>query len=328
MRERRGALPWRRCREIGAAGGDKRVVAGRERRGTPGRKRGRRRHRCAARGGARRPDPGLVRRCLAEAPRHRFRDETGAAAIDAGWRRPPRRSPGRRYVWMAAAGGPAARRDGPAAPGHVQLVNELIGEASCSTSTCSRPSFAKARQSATSASLSKVPSASPVAISITFHVGSGKLRLSVSQPLRVERGRAWLSLPAGRTGQGGVNLQPGAGRPGAQRPAVGLRRAMARAAGRGRASPGCRPEPPARPSPGHGPGVDLTRRLAPGVLTRGGATCPHNPGRPPCRCLFVPSLSRPGERLGPALFQQQNGSPNCELAQPDRRRRDGKWLRS
>ena len=34
--------------------------------------------------------------------------------------------------------------------------------------------------------------------------GSGKLRLSVSQPLRVERGRAWLSLPAGRTGQGGV----------------------------------------------------------------------------------------------------------------------------
>ena len=34
--------------------------------------------------------------------------------------------------------------------------------------------------------------------------GSGKLRLSVSQPLRVERGRAWLSLPAGRTGQGAV----------------------------------------------------------------------------------------------------------------------------
>ena len=34
--------------------------------------------------------------------------------------------------------------------------------------------------------------------------GSGKLRLSVSQPLRVESGRASLSLPAGRTGQGAV----------------------------------------------------------------------------------------------------------------------------
>ena len=34
--------------------------------------------------------------------------------------------------------------------------------------------------------------------------GSGKLRLSVSQPLRVERGRAWLSLPARRTRQGAV----------------------------------------------------------------------------------------------------------------------------
>ena len=34
--------------------------------------------------------------------------------------------------------------------------------------------------------------------------GSDKLRLSVSQPLRVESGRAWLSLPAGRTGQGAV----------------------------------------------------------------------------------------------------------------------------
>ena len=34
--------------------------------------------------------------------------------------------------------------------------------------------------------------------------GSGMLRLSVSQPLRVERGRASLSLPAGRTRQGAV----------------------------------------------------------------------------------------------------------------------------
>ncbi len=34
--------------------------------------------------------------------------------------------------------------------------------------------------------------------------GSGMLRLSVSQPLRVERGRAWLSLPAGRTKEGAV----------------------------------------------------------------------------------------------------------------------------
>ena len=34
--------------------------------------------------------------------------------------------------------------------------------------------------------------------------GSGKLRLSVSQPLRVERGQAWLSLPVGRTPQGAV----------------------------------------------------------------------------------------------------------------------------
>ena len=51
--------------------------------------------------------------------------------------------------------------------------------------------------------------------------GPGKLRLSVSQPLRVERGRAWLSLPAGRTGAGRGVSQPGAGRPGAQRPAVG-----------------------------------------------------------------------------------------------------------
>ena len=34
--------------------------------------------------------------------------------------------------------------------------------------------------------------------------GSGELGLSVSQPLRVERGRAWLRLPVGRTPQGAV----------------------------------------------------------------------------------------------------------------------------
>ena len=34
--------------------------------------------------------------------------------------------------------------------------------------------------------------------------GPGMVRLSVSQPLRVESGRAWLSLPAGRTRQGAV----------------------------------------------------------------------------------------------------------------------------
>ena len=85
---------------------------------------------------------------------------------------------------------------------------------------------------------------------------------------------------ARRPDQAGCGVsQAGAGRPRAQRPAVGLRRAMARAAGQGRASPGCRPEPPAWPSPGQGPGVDVPRRLATGLLTRSGATCPtrHSP---------------------------------------------------
>ena len=105
--------------------------------------------------------------------------------------------------------------------------------------------------------------------------GAGRFRHAA--PLRVPAAaggaRPGIVELAHRPDQAGRGVsQPGAGRPGAQRPAVGLRRAMAQAAGRGRASPGRRPEPPARPSPGHGPGVDVPRRLAPGVLTRGGAT--------------------------------------------------------
>ena len=56
--------------------------------------------------------------------------------------------------------GPAARASGegvPAVPVQVQPVNRAIGLVSGTISTWSRDSFAKARQAATSASLSKVP---------------------------------------------------------------------------------------------------------------------------------------------------------------------------
>ena len=102
--------------------------------------------------------------------------------------------------------------------------------------------------------------------------GAGMLRLSVSQPLRVERGWASLRLPAGRTGQGAVfhsQAQADLAPSGRQLDFAGQWRGPLTG---GRASPGRRREPPARPSPGGGPGMDVPRRLAPGVLTRGGAT--------------------------------------------------------
>ena len=76
--------------------------------------------------------------------------------------------------------------------------------------------------------------------------GSGALRLSVSQPLRVESGRGIVDGAGGpdQGGRGGV--QHGAGGSCAQRPADGYRGSVAPAAGQGRASAGRRLQPPAR----------------------------------------------------------------------------------
>ena len=63
--------------------------------------------------------------------------------------------------------GSAAANPRRAAGHHVQAVQEDMGEESQSTSTWSRVSFAKARQSETSAALSNGPCSRPVAISIT-----------------------------------------------------------------------------------------------------------------------------------------------------------------
>ena len=75
--------------------------------------------------------------------------------------------------------------------------------------------------------------------------GSGALRVSVSQPLRVERGRASLTVPAGRTKAGAVLYDAVPADFGAERPADGHRGAVAPPAGQGRASPGRGLQPPA-----------------------------------------------------------------------------------
>ena len=91
---------------------------------------------------------------------------------------PERRASGRRYVWAAADGGPAARARWPAgrlrsgAAAQVQPVIEAVIGASHSTSTRSRSSFSKARQRAMSAGSSNGPCSRPVSSSITVQVGS------------------------------------------------------------------------------------------------------------------------------------------------------------
>ena len=74
-----------------------------------------------------------------------------------------RRTAGRQRSSKTAAAPPA---------GQIQAVYEAMGEESQSTSTWSRASFAKARQSETSASQLNGPCFRPVAISITVQLGS------------------------------------------------------------------------------------------------------------------------------------------------------------
>ena len=50
-------------------------------------------------------------------------------------------------------------------------------------------------------------SAFAIAAERTFGAGARRLRLSGSQPLRVERGRARLDVPTGRTREGGVTRE-------------------------------------------------------------------------------------------------------------------------
>ena len=74
---------------------------------------------------------------------------------------------------------------------------------------------------------------------------SGALRFSVSQPLRVESGRASFRVSTGRNQARRGVVQHGTGGLGAQRPAGGYRRTVAPRAGQGRASPGRGLQPPA-----------------------------------------------------------------------------------
>ncbi len=72
---------------------------------------------------------------------------------------------------MVAAPG-AGRRHVPPAGAQAQDAKRAMGLASATISTSSCESFAKARQSATSASLSNGPCSRPVAVSITVQAGS------------------------------------------------------------------------------------------------------------------------------------------------------------
>ena len=105
--------------------------------------------------------------------------------------------------------------------------------------------------------------------------GPGELRFSVSQPLRVERGRAWLTVPASRTRAGavlhdavGAALAPS----GRQTDLAGQWRQPLRS---GQLRLGAVYSHPPGPPRGRRPRADLPRRLAPGLLT---APLPHGNG--------------------------------------------------
>ena len=100
------------------------------------------------------------------------------------------------------------------------------------------------------------------------------------QPLRVERGRARLIVPAARTKAGAGAAPVGAGRSGAQRPADRRRRAMEPGAGKGRASPGRGVELPAGPRQGGGAGGDAAGGMAVGVLRRACSAAAPRPWTP------------------------------------------------
>ena len=96
--------------------------------------------------------------------------------------------------------------------------------------------------------------------------GAGALRFSVSQPLRVESGRASLTVPAGRNKAGAVrystvpaDLAPS----GRQMDITGQ---WHRPLGKGELRLGAVLQPPAGASRGRRPGADISRRLALGVL--------------------------------------------------------------
>ena len=99
--------------------------------------------------------------------------------------------------------------------------------------------------------------------------GAGALRLSVSQPLRVESGRASLTVPAGRTKAGAVlyDAVPAELAPSGRQ--MDIAGQWHRPLGKGELRLGRGLQPPAGTQRSRGPGDDVSRRLAPGLLIRG-----------------------------------------------------------